>query len=91
MTGRMGVQYTGALSHHFCAHCNRLRLTADGHLRGCLFSEQETDLKTPLREGRGDGYILELIRHTLQNKTPNHGLTEPQPRKCTRPMNGIGG
>jgi len=85
------IGFIGALSHHFCANCNRLRLTADGHLRGCLFSEQETDLKTPLREGREDGDILDLIRHTLQDKPANHGLTESQPRKCTRPMNGIGG
>jgi GTP 3',8-cyclase len=85
------IGFIGALSHHFCANCNRLRLTADGHLRGCLFSEQETDLKTPLREGREDEYILDLIRQSLQDKPANHGLTESRPRKCTRPMNGIGG
>jgi cyclic pyranopterin phosphate synthase len=85
------IGFIGALSHHFCETCNRLRLTADGHLRGCLFSEQETDLKTPLREGREDRFILDLIRHTLQNKPANHGLAESQPRKCTRPMNRIGG
>lgn len=85
------IGFIGALSHHFCETCNRLRLTADGHLRGCLFSEQETDLKTPLREGREDRYILDLIRHTLQNKPANHGLIESRPRKCTRQMNRIGG
>jgi cyclic pyranopterin phosphate synthase len=85
------IGFIGALSHHFCEICNRLRLTADGRLRGCLFSEQETDLKTPLREGREDRYILNLIKHTLQNKPANHGLMESRPRKCTRPMNRIGG
>jgi cyclic pyranopterin phosphate synthase len=85
------IGFISALSHHFCANCNRLRLTADGHLRGCLFSEEETDLKTPLREGRRDGYILDLIRHSLEEKPANHGLMELQPRKCTRSMNGIGG
>jgi len=56
--GALGeIGFISALSHHFCESCNRLRLTADGHLRGCLFSEQETDIKTPLRElGRGCGY-----------------------------------
>jgi len=85
------VGFIGALSHHFCERCNRLRLTADGHLRGCLFSERETDLKTPLREGREERHILDLIRNTLQNKPANHGLAETRPRKCTRPMNRIGG
>jgi cyclic pyranopterin phosphate synthase len=85
------IGFIGALSHHFCETCNRLRLTADGHLRGCLFSEQETDLKTPLREGREDRYILDLIRNTLQTKPANHGLAESRPRKCTRQMNRIGG
>jgi len=87
--GEIGL--ISALSHHFCERCNRLRLTADGHLRGCLFSEQETDLKTPLREGREDSFILTLVRHTLQNKPESHGLVPSQPRKCTRQMNRIGG
>lgn len=85
------IGFIGALSYHFCKTCNRLRLTADGHLSGCLFSEQETDLKTPLREGREDRYILDLIMNTLQNKPANHGLTESHPRKCTRQMSRIGG
>jgi len=85
------IGFIGALSHHFCEVCNRLRLTADGHLRGCLFSEEETDLKTPLREGQGDRFILDLIGDTLRNKPANHGLVESRPRKCTCQMNRIGG
>lgn len=85
------IGFIGALSHHFCEICNRLRLTADGHLRGCLFSDQETDLKTPLREGRKDAYLLNLIKDAMQNKPVNHGLMETGPRKCTRQMNRIGG
>jgi cyclic pyranopterin phosphate synthase len=85
------IGFISALSHHFCETCNRLRLTADGHLRGCLFSDEESDLKTPLREGKEDGYLLNLIRTTLQNKPAAHGLRESEPRKCTRQMNGIGG
>jgi len=85
------IGFIGAMSHHFCENCNRLRLTADGHLRGCLFSERETDLKTPLRQGREDEYILNLIKATIQNKPANHGLMESEPRKCIYPMNRIGG
>lgn len=81
----------GSLSHHFCEKCNRLRLTADGRLRGCLFSEEETDVKTPLRQGKSDAHLLELIRSTILNKPRDHGLSEFLPRKCTRAMNSIGG
>ncbi|MBN1106513.1 MAG: GTP 3',8-cyclase MoaA [Deltaproteobacteria bacterium] len=87
--GQIGL--IGALSHHFCQKCNRLRLTADGRLRGCLFSDQETDIKTPLRDGKGDGYLLDLIGDTILNKPKSHGLNPLQPRKCVRSMNSIGG
>jgi cyclic pyranopterin phosphate synthase len=87
--GEVGL--IGALSNHFCEKCNRLRLTAEGHLRGCLFSDQETDLKGPLREGRGEGYLLDLIQQTIENKPKDHGLKEMSPRKCVRQMNSIGG
>jgi len=87
--GEVGL--IGALSNHFCENCNRLRLTADGHLRGCLFSDQETDIKTPLREGSGDNYLLDLIRHTIEEKPKSHGFIKLNPRKCVRRMNSIGG
>ncbi len=87
--GELG--FIGALSNHFCKKCNRLRLTAEGHLRGCLFSDQETDLKTPLRNGKDDHHILDLIRWTIKNKPKNHGIIEPEPRKCVRQMSSIGG
>ena len=85
------VGFIGALSNHFCDNCNRLRLTADGHLKGCLFSDQETDIKTPLREDRKGAYLLDLIKHAIQNKPKNHGLMKSGPRKCVRQMNSIGG
>lgn len=87
--GEIGL--IGALSHHFCDTCNRLRLTADGYLKGCLFSDRETDMRTPLRQERGDSYLLDLIRRTILNKPKHHGLAFDQPRKCVRPMNRIGG
>ena len=87
--GEIGV--IGAISHRFCQGCNRLRLTADGHLRGCLFSEQETDIKTLLRQGKGNRHLFELITNTILNKPKNHGLDIYRPRKCVRSMNSIGG
>jgi cyclic pyranopterin phosphate synthase len=87
--GELG--FIGALSNHFCENCNRLRLTADGHLRGCLFSDQETHIKAPLRNGRGDSHLLGLIEDTILNKPKDHGLLSYNPRKCVRSMNSIGG
>jgi GTP 3',8-cyclase len=87
--GEIGL--IGALSHRFCETCNRLRLTADGHLRGCLFSDQEQDMKTPLREHRGDECLLDHIRETVLHKPKDNGISEMKPRKCVRTMNSIGG
>jgi len=87
--GEIGL--IGAMSHHFCETCNRLRLTADGHLRGCLFSDRETDLRTPLRQGQGDHQLTELIRNTILEKPKDHGMAPTKRRKCVRTMNGIGG
>lgn len=87
--GEIGL--IGALSNHFCDRCNRLRLTADGSLRGCLFSDCEVDIKTPLRQGKGDKHLSDLIRDTILNKPKDHGLSKYKPRKCVRSMNSIGG
>lgn len=85
------VGFIGSLSNHFCEKCNRLRLTAEGHLRGCLFSDQETDIKTPMREGADEGDLLEMITETIKNKPKGHGIVTPEPRKCVRQMSTIGG
>ena len=89
--GQGEIGLIGALSHHFCSTCNRLRLTADGNLRGCLFSDQEIDLKTPLRQNKKDEFLLKLIELSIKNKPKNHGLLEYGPRKCIRRMHSIGG
>ena len=89
--GKGEVGFIGALSNHFCEKCNRLRMTAEGHLRSCLFSDQETDIKTPLREGKGDAHLLKLISHAIKNKPKDHGLGRYGPRKCVRQMSSIGG
>ena len=59
--GKGEIGFIGAMSHHFCDSCNRLRLTAEGHLRSCLFSDREIDIKTPLRRGEGDDKLFNLI------------------------------
>lgn len=85
------IGFIGALSNHFCTICNRLRLTAEGHLRSCLFSEQEIDIKTPLRNGNDDQHLLELIRLAMESKPKDHGSLGQGPRKCIRQMSSIGG
>jgi cyclic pyranopterin phosphate synthase len=87
--GEIGL--IGALSNHFCDICNRLRLTADGHLRGCLFSDHEIDIKTALREGKGDDEILSLLEKAIKEKSKSHNLNMLCPRNCTRQMSSIGG
>ncbi|MFH1351929.1 MAG: GTP 3',8-cyclase MoaA [Pseudomonadota bacterium] len=89
--GKGEIGFIGALSNHFCSVCNRLRLTAEGHLRSCLFSDQEIDVKAPLRNGGGDAYLLEQIRLAIENKPEDHEHISQGPRKCVRQMSSIGG
>lgn len=80
------------ISNHFCAHCNRIRLTADGKILPCLFSNTETDLLAPMRSGKRDGEILSIIEDTLRHKPSGHGIAESWVyRACTRTMSHIGG
>ena len=78
------------ISEHFCYRCNRLRLTADGQLRPCLLSDQEIDLRTPLRQGADAAQIKALLLRGIESKPLHHHLDE-----CLRPesrvMSEIGG
>jgi cyclic pyranopterin phosphate synthase len=67
--GTVGV--ISPLSHHFCGECNRLRLTADGKLRPCLFSDEELDVRTVLRTGT-DEDVRAVVRHALHIKPEGH-------------------
>ena len=89
--GRGEIGFIGALSHHFCSQCNRLRLTSAGTLRGCLFSDEEIDVKTPLRSGASDEVLSGLIQRAIETKPAGHGSLLQSPRKCSRPMSTIGG
>jgi cyclic pyranopterin phosphate synthase len=80
------------ISHHFCPSCNRIRLTADGKLRNCLFSDQEVDIKSPLRQGATDADLAQILRASIDNKPKEHCLQSDVFRKCqNRPMVAIGG
>ncbi len=88
--GKIGI--ISPVSDHFCPSCNRLRLTADGKLRTCLFSEEETDLRELLRRGASDEQIREAMLAAINTKPEKHHLSNPVFRKCTsRPMSSIGG
>ena len=75
----------------FCSSCNRLRLTADGALRTCLFALDETDLKTPLRDGASDDDLSALIVEAVANKWAGHRINQPDFQRPGRSMSLIGG
>lgn len=87
--GRVGV--ISPLSDHFCGACNRLRLTATGSLRGCLFSREETDLRALLRSGAGDADLAAVLRDVVARKPRGHGLQEEPAHASGIAMNRIGG
>jgi cyclic pyranopterin phosphate synthase len=87
--GRLG--FISALSDHFCATCNRLRLTPDGKLRTCLFSDAEVDLKTKVRQGCSDDALADIINEAIISKPRKHHATEQVFKKCIRGMSAIGG
>ena len=87
------IGFISPVSRHFCHTCNRLRLTADGFLRACLLSDDEVDLKGPLRAGCGNGGIEELIRQAISRKPRQHEVfcDEGRIKKCMKEMPAIGG
>ncbi|MFH0924660.1 MAG: GTP 3',8-cyclase MoaA [bacterium] len=87
--GKIG--FISPISNHFCAKCNRLRLTADGHLRGCLFSDQEIDICSSLRARVGDSELKKLILSAIRHKPKKHYLEQKLDNCCERPMSEIGG
>jgi cyclic pyranopterin phosphate synthase len=94
LAGGIGeIGFISPVSRHFCHACNRLRLTADGHLRSCLLSDDETDLKGPLRAGWEDEEIGTLIRGVIARKPRRHGIAcnEDHVKKCMKEMTAIGG
>jgi cyclic pyranopterin phosphate synthase len=89
--GKGKIGFINPVSEPFCGDCNRVRLTADGRLRTCLFSLNETDLRTPLREGARDGELERIIRDAVWRKELKHHVGEPGFIQPTRSMSAIGG
>jgi cyclic pyranopterin phosphate synthase len=85
------VGIIASVTRPFCAACDRTRLTAEGTVRSCLFSHQETDLRTLLREGADDEAIAALWRTAMRGKPAAHGIDTPGFRQPERAMSAIGG
>ncbi|MBU4415542.1 MAG: GTP 3',8-cyclase MoaA [Proteobacteria bacterium] len=90
-SARGEIGFISVLSHRFCPTCNRLRLTADGKLRPCLFADNEVDVKTPIRNRCTRQDLKELFRKTIAKKPRQHHTKIPDSRDCLRPMYAIGG
>jgi cyclic pyranopterin phosphate synthase len=87
--GRVGI--IASVTRPFCRDCDRLRLTADGQLRTCLFAQQETDLRGPLRAGASDAELAAIIRVAVAGKQAGHGIGEAGFVQPDRTMSAIGG
>src|SRR5947208_15332739 len=88
-TGELG--FVNPVSEPFCSSCDRIRLTADGQLRTCLFSRREWDLKQPLRSGASDEELVELLRFAVRHKELKHRINDPGFVRASRSMSQIGG
>jgi len=85
------IGFVNPVSEPFCSSCDRIRLTADGQLRTCLFSRREWDLKAPLRDGATDDDLAALIRFAVRHKELKHKINEPGFVRASRSMSQIGG
>ena len=86
---RVGV--IGSVTRPFCGSCDRVRLTADGQVRNCLFARDESDLRAALRAGADDDELAERWRSAVASKLPGHGINDPGFLQPARPMSAIGG
>ena len=86
---RVGV--IGSVTRPFCGACDRVRLTADGQIRNCLFAQDESNLRDLMRGGAGDGELAAMWTKAVAAKLPGHGINEPGFLQPARPMSAIGG
>jgi cyclic pyranopterin phosphate synthase len=86
---RVGV--IASVTRPFCGTCDRVRLTADGQVRNCLFARTESDLRGPLRAGASDAELADRWRRAVAVKLPGHGINDPSFLQPDRPMSAIGG
>lgn len=89
--GPATVGVIASVTRPFCGDCDRVRLTADGQVRNCLFAREESDLRASLRTGANDEEIAERWRAAMLSKRPGHGIDDVSFLQPTRPMSAIGG
>ena len=89
--GQGEIGFISPVTEPFCGDCNRIRLTAEGELRTCLFSMTETDLRGPLRSGASDAELETIIRDAVWRKELKHHVSEPGFIQPARTMSAIGG
>jgi GTP 3',8-cyclase len=89
--GPATVGIIASVSRPFCGSCDRVRLTADGQLRNCLFAREESDLRTPLRAGVDDDELVRRWQLAIAGKRAGHGIDDPTFLQPDRPMSAIGG
>ena len=87
--GTVGV--IASVTRPFCGDCDRVRLTADGQVRNCLFAREESDLRAALRAGATDEEIAERWVSAMRGKHAGHGIDDPTFLQPDRPMSAIGG
>jgi GTP 3',8-cyclase len=85
------VGIIASVTQPFCGACDRVRLTADGQIRNCLFARTESDLRTPLRAGADDDELASRWVAAVRGKQPGHGINDPTFLQPDRPMSAIGG
>ncbi len=89
--GRGEVQFVSSVTEPFCAQCDRVRLTADGQLRTCLFATGEADLRTPMRAGADDDGLAAVLADAVAHKPAGHRIGQPGWSYDGRSMSRIGG
>jgi GTP 3',8-cyclase len=85
------IGFVTSMTENFCSTCNRVRLTAEGSVKACLFSPEEVDVRSPLREGASDELLVQRIRDAIQRKWKGHPGMNQLPQVENRSMIRIGG
>jgi cyclic pyranopterin phosphate synthase len=85
------IGFISPVSRHFCDRCNRLRVTSDGRIRGCLFSDDESYILPILRQGRPVGEVADFLKDAIAKKPRAHTINDGRFRNCQRAMSAIGG
>src|SRR5204863_8689378 len=89
--GKGEIGFVNPVSEPFCSSCDRIRVTADGQLRTCLFSRREWDVKAVLRSGEPDEAVAEAVRSAIRHKELKHRISDPGFVRASRSMSQIGG